>query len=202
MAIIQGSDEWIVTSGIKSKFELWKEAMAQLRQLHGDVWNGVRFFLTVNSIIMAGIFLILGRYLTASSITAIRTIAISVIIGLVAMGGLILTIAATGILKKHRKYYLNMLLIKTLLDRELGFYETTYQGINLTFPWKVDKEHLHKLDRPDKWIADHMFEQGTISRWLWFTYIFVIVIYILIMIASIIGTMMASLILLIREIQV
>ncbi len=24
--------------------ETWREAMAQLRKLHGDVWNGVRFF--------------------------------------------------------------------------------------------------------------------------------------------------------------
>ena len=30
------------TDGLDSKaFDLWREAMAQLRQLHGDVWNGV-----------------------------------------------------------------------------------------------------------------------------------------------------------------
>ena len=35
---------------------LWREAMAQLRQIHGDVWNGVRFFLTVNGIVIAAAF--------------------------------------------------------------------------------------------------------------------------------------------------
>jgi hypothetical protein len=29
--------------------------MTNLRQLHGDVWNGVRFFLTVNGILLAGV---------------------------------------------------------------------------------------------------------------------------------------------------
>ena len=51
------SDEFIlwIKKLDKNAINLWKESLANLRQLHGDIWNGVRFFLTINGIIVAAI---------------------------------------------------------------------------------------------------------------------------------------------------
>lgn len=66
METIKSFDEWMKKFGENgvNKFDLWREAMAELRQLHGDVWNGVRFFLTINGIIIAAIFAVFSRYWT------------------------------------------------------------------------------------------------------------------------------------------
>ena len=185
MKTIEGFDEWIDKFEEKeSRLNLWREAMAQLRQLHGDVWNGVRFFLTVNGIIIAALFAVVTRYLTNKA--SVKTPMLIGMVGIVAVGGLLLTIIAVKILKKHRAYYLNMLLVKTLLEKELGFYEVNYQGIELAFPWKMDKKYINtELQRPDKWMVDQMWQSGTISRLLWLTYWSFIVLYAVIIIGSV-----------------
>jgi hypothetical protein len=36
------------------QIDIWRESINNLRTLHNDVWNGVRFFLTLNAIYLAG----------------------------------------------------------------------------------------------------------------------------------------------------
>lgn len=162
-----------------SALDLWHEAMAQLRQLHGDVWNGVRFFVTVNGIIVAAIFAIFRLDWT------LRTgVAIVILAGI----GLFLTLIATSILEKHRNYYLEMLLRKTLLEEELGFYESHLQGIDLSFPWKADVKDINEIVAdPDKWKAKQRWHHGTISRLLRMTYWLFIVLYVIALIGVVVG---------------
>jgi hypothetical protein len=185
MKTIDGFDKWVDKFGeADSKLNLWREAMSQLRQLHGDVWNGVRFFLTVNGIIIAALFAVVTCYLTSEA--SVKVYMLMGTVGIVAVGGLLLTIIAVKILKKHRTYYLNMLLVKTLLEKELGFYEINYQGIELAFPWKIDKEFNDiELQRPDRWLIRQMWRSGTISRLLWLTYWSFIVLYAAMIIGSV-----------------
>jgi hypothetical protein len=152
--------EWI--AGLDGNaLSVWREAMAQLRQLHGDVWNGVRFFLTVNGIIVAAIFALYR--IEGGTVTGVI---ISVLAGL----GLFLTAVADRILAKHRQYYLEMLLRKTLLEKELGFYESNIAGVDLSFPWKVDAKDLDEIRDSEKWKTDQSWRPGTISRLLKVTY--------------------------------
>jgi len=185
MGNIKTLDEWMEKFGKNgvNKFDLWREAMAELRQLHGDVWNGVRFFLTVNGIIVAAIFAVFAHYLTSQADVKAPILAGTIVI--LAGIGLFLTVIAVRILRKHRDYYLSILLLKTFLEKELGFYELDFQGINLSFPWKVDEEFVQKaLKRPDKWMTSQRWRRGTISRILWMTYWFFIVLYVVAIIAK------------------
>lgn len=154
---------------------LWREAMEQIRQLHGDVWNGVRFFLTLNGIIVAGIIAIF-RF-----IPGFQT---GLIIAVLTILGLILTIIATSILGKHRDYYLQMLLRKTLLEKELGFYSIHINGVNLSFPWSVEERYVTSeiVTDPVKWRMEQRFRSGTITRLLRLTYWIFIGIYVAIFI--------------------
>jgi hypothetical protein len=182
MAEMKDLSKWADEHQIKP-FDLWREAMVQLRQLHGDVWNGVRFFLTVNGIIIAAIFAILARYLTSDTCRTGILVGVVIILSSV---GVFLSIIAIKILKKHRDYYLNILLLKTLLEKTLGFSKMDFQGIDLSFPWKVEKKYVDKaLENPKEWITKHRWHPGTISRLLWITYWFFMALYVLIIIVVI-----------------
>jgi hypothetical protein len=158
---------------------LWREAMAQIRQLHGDVWNGVRFFLTVNGIIVAAILAIFRLN---------WSLATGIIIAVMASIGLFLTLIAKSILGKHREYYLGMLLRKTLLEKELGFYDMRLHGVDLSFPWNVDRRYVPEMiEKPDKWTNEQKFRKGTISRLLWLTYWVFVVLYVVFLMAVAIG---------------
>jgi len=52
-----------------------------------------------------------------------------IIIVILAIIGLFLTLIAISILGKQRGYYLEMLLRKTLLEKELGFYDVHIHGV-------------------------------------------------------------------------
>jgi hypothetical protein len=202
METIKSFDEWMKKFGENgvNKFDLWREAMAELRQLHGDVWNGVRFFLTVNGIIIAAIFAVFARYWTPQGDEKSHILAGTIVI--LSGIGLFLTVIAVRILKKHRDYYLNMLLLKTLLEKELGFYEPDFQGIDLSFPWKVEHKSVDKaLKEPDKWITSQRWRRGTISRMLWMTYWFFIALYGVAIIAALHWTGCVVLILILRKLR-
>jgi hypothetical protein len=110
MADESGLKAW-ATGLDPNALNLWREAMAQLRQLHGDVWNGVRFFLTVNGIVIAAAFGI--------SKLQDKDVLTGVLIASLAAVGIIVTLIARTILAKHRDYYLGILIRKTLIEREL-----------------------------------------------------------------------------------
>lgn len=171
--------KWIEKANANS-VNLWREAMAQLRQLHGDVWNGVRFFLTVNGIVIAATFGI-GKSQDKDVLTG-------VMIASLALVGLFLTIIARSILAKHRDYYLAMLVRKTLIEREFGFYDQGLTGIHMSFPWNVDKQFLDCLaSNPSHWLSEQKRRSGTITRLLFLVYEVVIGIHLLILLAAVLG---------------
>jgi hypothetical protein len=123
---------WLKGLG-KEPLDLWRETMTNLRQLPNDVWNGARFFLTVNGILLAGIAGLV-KLDTYSNGTALMVVLLGVL-------GLAVTLVARRILKGHRDYYTEMLLRKTLIEYDLGFYSHELSGIDLSFPWRLG--HLH-----------------------------------------------------------
>jgi hypothetical protein len=169
------------TSGIDaSTVNLWREAMAQLRQLHGDVWNGGRFFLTVNGIVIAATFGI-AKIQDKDALTGVMIASLAVV-------GLIVMFIARSILAKHRDYYLAMLLRKTLIEREFGFYDQDLAGIHMSFPWNVDKQFLDCLaSNPSQWLSEQKRRRGTITRLLFLVYEGVIGIHVLILLAAVLG---------------
>lgn len=167
-------DTWIcrLSSGESIQLSLWQEAMTQLRQLHGDIWNGVMFFSTVNGVLIAAIFTILTEDIDlwpgilASSLASI---------------GIIITSLGLTIFINHRRYYVQMLLCKTLLEKKLGFYDVLISKTsdqNLVFPWKVDKQFVNRLVRdPKGWIKEHKFRERTNSRYLLYVYFLFLILY-------------------------
>ena len=87
---------------------IWREAMTQLRQLHSDVWNGVRFFLTLNGIIIAAFVAFIKEHLTQPTTWSWLPVVF------LPTFGLLITLIAKQILKKHRDHYLNMLLTRII----------------------------------------------------------------------------------------
>lgn len=164
--------KWL-NSLTKNEFDLWREAVAQLRQLHGDIWNGVKFFLAVNGIIVAAIATVFKDGDESQSFAVISTLAVT---------GLLLTIVALGILKRHRTYYLDMLLKKSLIEKELGFYDIVIESTELSFQWNVPKEKLHQLRVPETWKKSEMWRRSSIAFRLLAAYWFLIVIYALMLI--------------------
>ena len=159
---------------------VWREAIAQLRQLHNDVWNGVRFFVTVNGIIIAAAFGI-SKLQGRDAITGI-------LIVLLAVAGLLLTLTARTILTRHRKYYLQMLYRKTMIERELGLYDVRLVGSDLSFPWNVEGKYIPCMESdPSGWRDEQMRRKGTITRLLFLVYEGVICAHLLILIAAVIG---------------
>lgn len=150
--------------------DLWRESLAQLRQLHGDVWNGVRFFWTVNGIFIAAAFTVLSK-----NKTSFPSVSLSV---LCLITSTLLTAVGLYILRKHRKYYISMLLKKTLIEIELGFTKHALSpGVNAAFPWVVEtKYHEEMLRDPGDWLKKQVFRPGTISDKLRIVYVSMIAI--------------------------
>lgn len=155
-----------------SKFNMWREAMAQTRQLHNDVWKGVRFFLTVNGVLIAAIF-------TMAKLEAKRCLT-CILLSILAFIGIVFVIIALKILKKQRRNYTEMLLRKTLIENELGFYNCNVpnSGQSFTFPWKVDRQYVSNLmENPENWLNKHQCRKNTISRLIFQIYYGLIVLY-------------------------
>ena len=171
--------EWLSSTN-GNALNVWREAMTQMRQLHNDVWNGVRFFLTVISVLIAGIF--------ATAKDAKANAIAGALLGILALLGIAFSIVALTILKKHRHFYTEMLLRKTFLERELGFYETEISGYDLSFPWKVDRQFVpHLVSDPDQWVTEHRFRKGTVSRLLLHVYCGVIALFAVVIVGVLFG---------------
>ena len=170
-----------VVSGLSANaVSVWREAMGQLRQLHGDVWNGVRFFLAVNGVIIAAFFAIAG--------TTPATILTGSLLSGLAILGLALTLVARQILTKHRRYYLDMLLRKTLIDLDLGFYGSKIHGVTLSLPWMVAEADLSALQEdPGAWLQHQERRKGTITRLLFLVYEGVAVVHAVLLMLVLVG---------------
>ena len=138
--------------------------------MHNDIWNGVRFFLTVNGIILAG-FAALLRSPLHDYFHAAMLVSLPVL-------GILVTLQARFILSQHRRYYVSMLAIKTLIEKQLGFYDfhlwdlADGKYIDLSFPWQVDRQYLDKEFIKDvpKWRTKHETRPNLISTRLFNIY--------------------------------
>ena len=152
--------------------EHWREAMAHLRHLSDDVWRGLKLFLTVNAVI--AVTLVTIRAFSESRLfTMIMLIPLSLV-------GAYLTLTARYILKRHRIYYLQMLAKKSLIEDELGFYQTKLAGttMDLAFPWRVTPEVVAEIKRsPEAWVEKMIRAKGTIARWQFLIYDVLLVLY-------------------------
>lgn len=91
------------------QIDIWREAINNLRTLHNDVWNGVRFFLTLNAIFLAGMSA-LARGLPSSKMLAYIIVALGV-------AGFLFSLVARNIFSNQRYNYIEMLLLKTLIEK-------------------------------------------------------------------------------------
>jgi hypothetical protein len=162
-------DDTIISSaGSKASavsVEHWREAMAHLRHLSDDVWTGLKVFLTANAAI-ALILIAIGAYSESRLFTIVMLIVLSLL-------GAYLTLTARYILKRHRVYYLQMLAKKSLIEDELGFYQTKLDGtkMDLAFPWRVTPEVVAEIKHnPEAWVEKMIRPAGTIARWQFLLY--------------------------------
>src|SRR4029077_341641 len=100
--------------------EHWREAMAHLRHLSDDVWTGLKVFLTAN-VAIALMLMVIGVFSESRLFTIVMLILLSLL-------GVYLTLTARYVLKRHRVYYLQMLVKKSLIEHELLFYQTKLAG--------------------------------------------------------------------------
>jgi hypothetical protein len=111
-----------------------------------------------------------------------------ILLGLLPLIGIAFSLIAFKIFEKHRDFYTEMLLRKTLLERELGFYETAVLGHDLSFPWKVEQQFIAGLaDDPDQWLIEQRFRKGTASSLLRYVYFGVTAIFAIVFLAVLFG---------------
>jgi hypothetical protein len=174
--------QWMKETGQKPA-ELWREILGQLRQLSTDVWNGVRFFVTVNAVI-------LGAALTVASQQPRGSLGVAVIIFLGVLG-IVFTLCARGILTRQRDYYLEVLAQKVLFEEEVGLFDVTLSGaaVNLSVPWSIERKYLEELkSNPSQWRKNRRRAKGTITRYLFLIYDGMLVIYVLFLVAVALAT--------------
>jgi hypothetical protein len=173
--------EWI-TEKQQKPAELWREILYQLRQLSTDVWNGVRFFVTVNVVVLGGIATVANGQARGWT-TAILLASLAVV-------GTLFTLVAREILKKQREYYLQVLVKKALFEEEIGLYDVTLSGvdIDLSLPWGIAKSEVQAMKRDHSgWRSSRRRATGTITRHLFHVYEGMLVIYGLVLVYVAIG---------------
>jgi hypothetical protein len=144
-----------------SGLELWREAMQQLRHLNDDVWKTFALYLSLNiPLLLVIIALLACAPHFIGGFVALLTV-------LIALAGLLLTVAGHYLFKRHRIYYLQMLAKKTLLEMDLGLYESRLANsqMDLAFPWRLTPEVAAEIARdPATWINKSVRSPGTMAR--------------------------------------
>jgi hypothetical protein len=141
------------------KLEIWREAVTHLRGLNDEAWKRFQFFLWLELLAFVG------------AVAVART-SRDLFVFLFLFGFFILFVARY-ILKRNRIYYLQMLLKKTLLEDDLGFYREKFPGSesDLAFPWRVAPEVIVEMKKdPEAWIQKSIRGKGTIARWQFVIY--------------------------------
>lgn len=163
--------------------EHWREAMAHLRYLNDEVWKRFQFFFGVNvANFLAIVFVMKLQWFDPRS---------SVLIAILALLGFCVTFSARYVLKRNRIYYLQMLLRKTLLENELGAYDTKLGGseTDLAFPWRVAPENIETMKQnPTKWVEDSIQSKGTIARHLFSIYDVLMAVYVAVILIAVLGS--------------
>ena len=152
--------------------QCWRDAITLLLELNREVWRGFAFFLGANGFIVALVLLFGGQSNSAWFVISFL------------LFGLGRTLVGRYVLRRNRVYYLQMLLKKSLLEKELGFYEVRFSGTetDLAFPWRVTPEVVAQMkEAPEAWIAEQVRGPGTIARWLFIIDEVILGVYVLVL---------------------
>ncbi len=161
-----------------ARIQLWREAIAHLRYLNDEVWRRFQLFLYVDLAIILAILIQLQSPMRFFHLASI----------VLAAMGFALTLTARYILKRNRIYYLQMLLKKTLLEKEAGFYDLKFtdSGADLALPWRLTPEVFPTLQKdPEQWIEQNIDAPKTIARRLFQVYECVMALFIALMMVGI-----------------
>ena len=162
----------------EARIQIWRETIAHLRYLNDEVWKRFQFFLLVDLVILVvtfGMFWARPRFYPAFAILFVAL-------------GVVLTLAARYILKRNRIYYLQMLLKKTLLEKEAGFYEMklAQSETDLAFPWRLSPEIFEMLQKnPGQWTEQNIDAPKTIARRLFQVYEVVLGLYVALLLVAV-----------------
>jgi hypothetical protein len=153
--------------------QIWREALAHLRHLSDEVWKVFKCFMVINGFILVFVTVV-AMAGDADNFAGQFVLTVVILLGIGA------TFTGRYMLKRNRIYYLEMLLKKTLVEHEFGFYDAKFSGTNtdLAFPWRLKPEAIDELKRsPEEWVARQVRGRGTIARWLFVMFETVIGIY-------------------------
>ncbi|MDB6028384.1 MAG: hypothetical protein JWM68_4607 [Verrucomicrobiales bacterium] len=167
------------TMSPEARIPIWREAIAHLRYLNDEVWKRFQFFLSVDVVLILASVLILRE---PTRLSVLVVLAFTLI-------GIFLTLTARYILKRNRVYYLQMLLKKTLLEEEAGFYGSKFSesDTDMAFPWRLTPEVIKTLrTNPEEWIQQNIDAPATIARRLFQIYEIVIAIFGALLVAAIV----------------
>jgi hypothetical protein len=159
-----------------NRVQIWREALEHLRHLSDEVWKVFKCFMVIN-----GFLLVL---VTAFAMAGADSSPGMIILAVLAVLGVASIIVGRYLLKRNRVYYLEMLLKKTLLEDEFGFYSVKFNGTNsdLAFPWRLRPETISELKQsPEEWVKRQVRGPGTIARWLFVTLETVMGVYLVIL---------------------
>ncbi len=148
----------------EARIQIWRESVAHLRYLNDEVWKRFQFFVWVD-------FALLFATISALSTRSNKTGALVALV--FAVLGILITASAHYILKRNRIYYLQMLLKKTLLEKEAGYYSFKFSGTDtdLALPWRLTPEVAEELkSNPEEWVQKSVEPPGTIARHLFRIY--------------------------------
>jgi hypothetical protein len=149
----------LAVMSLQPSLEIWREALAHLRHLSDDVWKGFTLFLALNGFVL---MLLVARF-SVGLWSAGKFAQIVVLCGI----GFTLTLAGHYLLKRHRVYYLQMLAKKSLIEMDLGMYDTKLKDsrTDLAFPWRLTPEVVGQIQKDfDGWVKKSIRAKGTIAR--------------------------------------
>ncbi|MEU8516181.1 hypothetical protein AB0C76_32075 [Kitasatospora sp. NPDC048722] len=140
-------------------------AIERTRDLHADVWNGVRFFTGLQVVILTAVGALAGSRSGGSTHTATQLALLSIATGFSLLG--------LYALRGHRRYYLEALRVKTVLEEELQLYSHQHKRVHhsLALPWSVTDNRNQLLEDPEAWKSRMVFRFGTITAALFIAYV-------------------------------
>lgn len=153
-----------------NEVDIWSQTMFQLRHHNAAIWSSVRLFFTINGLV-ATIMGVVGRQA--------EYVQDGVAVGALAIIGLVLSAIALRVLSMHWSTYLGVLVRKTLLENELGFYRTQVRGVDLSLPWSVEGSDgsLGALLRDPRAWYDRQRKWGGLLLLLSLMYVVVMAVY-------------------------